>query len=96
MNEQMVLNRVADAAIDIYGMVSVLSRASRSLNNKYSSSASESAMCQVFCSQASVRVQDNLAMAISDKNKKIFQQMSEISEDVIKKGGTVPEHPLGF
>ena len=50
-DEQMVLNRVADAAIDIYGMVSVLSRASRSLNNKYSSSASESAMCQVFCSQ---------------------------------------------
>ena len=46
--------------------------------------------------QASVRVQDNLAMAISDKNKKIFQQMSEISEDVVKKGGTVPEHPLGF
>jgi alkylation response protein AidB-like acyl-CoA dehydrogenase len=50
-DEQMVLNRVADAAIDIYGMVSVLSRASRSLNNKYSSSESESAMCQVFCSQ---------------------------------------------
>ncbi|XP_060596505.1 very long-chain specific acyl-CoA dehydrogenase, mitochondrial-like [Ruditapes philippinarum] len=96
MNEQMVLNRVADAAIDIYGMVSVLSRASRSLNNKYSSSESESAMCQVFCSQASVRVQDNLALAVSDKNKKIFEQMSKISEDVIKKGGTVQEHPLGF
>jgi hypothetical protein len=46
--------------------------------------------------QASVRVQDNLALAVSDKNKKIFEQMSKISEDVIKKGGTVQEHPLGF
>ncbi|XP_045199598.2 very long-chain specific acyl-CoA dehydrogenase, mitochondrial-like [Mercenaria mercenaria] len=96
MNEQMVLNRVSEAAIDIYGMVSVLSRASRSLNNQYSSAASESAMCQVFCSQAAVRVDTNLKLALSDKDKKIFQQMSTISEDVIKHGGTVQEHPLGF
>lgn len=96
MNEQMVLNRVAEAAIDIYGMVCVVSRASRSLNNKYSSAATEAAMCQVFCQEAAIRVDTNLQNALSEKKKNIFQQMSAISEDIVKHGGTVQEHPLGF
>lgn len=96
MNEQMVLNRVADAAIDIYGMVSVVSRASRSLNNNFSSSATEADMCQIFCQQAAIRVDTNLKDALSDKHKKIFQKMSSISSEVVKHGSTVQEHPLGF
>lgn len=50
----MVLNKVADAAIDIYGMVAVLSRASRSLNIATTSAVSESAMCEVFCSEVMI------------------------------------------
>jgi len=51
IDEQMVLNRVAEAAIDIYGMVCVLSRASRSIKDKVSSAEVETAMCQVFCEE---------------------------------------------
>ena len=50
-DEQFLLNRVADAAIDIYGMVSVLSRASRAMEQNLSSGSVESTMCQVFCQQ---------------------------------------------
>ena len=49
--QQFLLNRVADAAIDIYGMVAVLSRASRALENNLESAKLESTMCQVFCDQ---------------------------------------------
>ena len=49
--EQFILNRLADAAIDIYGMVSVLSRASRTLTNGQPSSKHESTICQVFCDE---------------------------------------------
>ena len=51
IDEQMVLNRVAEAAIDIYGMVCVLSRASRSIKDQVSSAEVETAMCQVFCEE---------------------------------------------
>ncbi|KAL4220387.1 hypothetical protein ACF0H5_020790 [Mactra antiquata] len=96
MHEQMVLNRVAEAAIDIYGMVCVLSRASRSLSTNVASASTESAMCQTFCEEASVRVETNLNIAVSDRNMKTFRTLSTISDEVIKHGGCVQEHPLGF
>ncbi|KAH3805838.1 hypothetical protein DPMN_134147 [Dreissena polymorpha] len=96
IDEQMVLNRVADAAIDIYGMVSVLSRASRSLKNNSPSAQTESHMCQVFCEEASLRVDNNLAISTSGAAHKRFEKMTAISNHVVQAGGIVQEHPLGF
>ena len=50
-DEQFLLKRVADSAIDIYGMVSVLSRASRSLKQGHSSAEHEATITKVFCNQ---------------------------------------------
>ncbi|KAJ8310393.1 hypothetical protein KUTeg_012258, partial [Tegillarca granosa] len=49
INEQFILKRVADSAMDIYAMVSVLSRASRAFKRNEASAQHESLMCQVYC-----------------------------------------------
>lgn len=49
VNEQFVLNRLANAAIDIYTSTVVLSRATRSINEKIPSSNQEKLMTQVWC-----------------------------------------------
>lgn len=52
-DEQFLLNRVAEAAIDIYAMVVVLSRASRSLANHKPSAQHEKLLCTVWCDEVS-------------------------------------------
>lgn len=95
-DQQFVLNRVAEASIDIYGMVAVLSRATRSLNAGLPSALTESAMCQVFCGEAAERVSSNLKTATSGTSGKTFKQLASISQDVVNNGGPVTIHPLGF
>lgn len=50
-DEQFKLNRLANAAIDIYCMVAVLSRATRSLKRGYNSAAYEASITSVFCDE---------------------------------------------
>ena len=52
--EQFFLNRLANSAIDIYSMVCLLSRATRSLERGYASSQHEAMMTQVFCEEVGV------------------------------------------
>lgn len=49
--EQMILMRLANAAIDIYTMFVLLSRTSCSLNKNVTSAEIEENMCKVFCSE---------------------------------------------
>jgi very long chain acyl-CoA dehydrogenase len=51
VHEQILLNRLANASIDIYAMVVVLSRASRALNKNLASAGHESFMTNVICSE---------------------------------------------
>jgi alkylation response protein AidB-like acyl-CoA dehydrogenase len=53
VDQQFVLKRIADSAIDIYGMVSVLSRASRSLKEGHESAEHEATITKIFCNEAS-------------------------------------------
>jgi len=46
-----MLNRLANAAIDIYAMVVVLSRASRSLEQNLVSARHESMLTKVICDE---------------------------------------------
>ncbi|XP_078693160.1 very long-chain specific acyl-CoA dehydrogenase, mitochondrial-like isoform X2 [Branchiostoma floridae x Branchiostoma belcheri] len=92
--QQFLLKRIADAAIDIYGMVAVLSRASRSIQRGDKSADYEKMICTVFCNEASERVTSNLATATSGKAD--FQLMRDIAEEVVQKNQVVQDHPLGF
>ena len=52
-DEQFVVNKVAQSTIDIYAMFVVLSRASRSVNNKKVTSEHEVNIANLFCSEVS-------------------------------------------
>ncbi|CAG5929199.1 unnamed protein product [Menidia menidia] len=52
IDEQFILKRVADCAIDLYAMVVVLSRASRSLSQGHSSAQHEKMLCETWCMES--------------------------------------------
>uniref|UniRef100_A0A0L8GP14 Acyl-CoA dehydrogenase/oxidase C-terminal domain-containing protein n=2 Tax=Octopus bimaculoides TaxID=37653 RepID=A0A0L8GP14_OCTBM len=96
IDEQFILNRVADSAIDIYAMVSILSRSSRSLAQRLPSAQHESLICNVFCDEALENVENKLKTAKDPESKKNFQKMSLISRDIVESGCVAAKHPLGF
>lgn len=96
INEQFLLKRLADAAIDIYAMVAVLSRATRSINQKSQSSAHETKMANVWCNEAYDRIKINLNDATDSKARKNFSDMTVISQEVVGHGGVFHRHVLGF
>ncbi|CAG0886344.1 unnamed protein product [Darwinula stevensoni] len=96
VNEQFLLNRLANAAIDVYGMIVVLSRATSSLNANASSAAFEEKVTKVWCHEASDRVQMNLGILRSARHGETFKLMSQISEELCAHGGIVQTNPVGF
>jgi len=50
-DEQFVLNRLGDSAIDIYAMVVILSRCTRSLNKQLASAEHETMLVKLFCNE---------------------------------------------
>ena len=55
LDEQFVVNRIAQSTIDIFAMFVVLSRASRTVNNKGASSEHEVNLANLFCSEVCQR-----------------------------------------
>uniref|UniRef100_A0A8C2EDH3 Very long-chain specific acyl-CoA dehydrogenase, mitochondrial n=1 Tax=Cyprinus carpio TaxID=7962 RepID=A0A8C2EDH3_CYPCA len=90
-NEQFVLKRVADCAIDLYAMVVVLSRASRSLSQAHPSAQHEKMLCETWVTEVS-----DIKFLRSGTSKQIFKNLRAISAAVVENGGVVSPHPLGF
>ncbi|XP_017776154.1 PREDICTED: very long-chain specific acyl-CoA dehydrogenase, mitochondrial [Nicrophorus vespilloides] len=96
VDEQYILNRLANAAIDIYTSAVVISRASKSLNENISTAQHEKLMAEAWCLEASERVTQNLKTISSGKNLDNFTKLSTIAKTVCENGGTVQLNPLGF
>ncbi|XP_062904768.1 very long-chain specific acyl-CoA dehydrogenase, mitochondrial isoform X3 [Mobula hypostoma] len=96
VDEQFLLKRVADSAIDLYAMIVVLSRASRSLSQAHGAAQHEKLLCDTWCIEASARISENLTALSSSSAKQVFRNMKAISASVMGNGGTVTPHPLGF
>ncbi|KAL2079787.1 hypothetical protein ACEWY4_025531 [Coilia grayii] len=96
INEQFVLKRVADCAIDLYAMVVALSRASRSLQQGHPSAQHEKMLCETWCAEAHDRIMHDLQFLRSGTSKQTFKNMRAISKAVVEKGRVVSPHPLGF
>ncbi|XP_029472183.1 very long-chain specific acyl-CoA dehydrogenase, mitochondrial-like isoform X3 [Rhinatrema bivittatum] len=96
IDEQFLLTRVADVAIDLYAMSVVLSRASRSLKQGRATAQHEKLLCETWCLEAAERVGENLAALNSTSHKQMFNNMKVISETVVENNGVVSSHPLGF
>ncbi|KAJ6644711.1 hypothetical protein lerEdw1_013630 [Lerista edwardsae] len=93
---QFHLRRVADSAIDIYAMAVALSRASRSLSLRQPTAQHEALLCRTWCHEASQRVRTALREATSSRWADAFASMKLISDALVKNGGVVATHPLGF
>ncbi|XP_034020413.1 very long-chain specific acyl-CoA dehydrogenase, mitochondrial [Thalassophryne amazonica] len=96
IDEQFVLKRVADCAIDLYAMVVVLSRASRSLSQGHASAQHEKMLCETWCTEAYERVMRDISSLHSSESKKLFKNLQAISAAVVENRGVVSPHPLGF
>uniref|UniRef100_A0A671W7V6 Very long-chain specific acyl-CoA dehydrogenase, mitochondrial n=1 Tax=Sparus aurata TaxID=8175 RepID=A0A671W7V6_SPAAU len=96
IDEQFVLKRVADGAIDLYAMVVVLSRASRSLSQGIPSAQHEKMLCETWCVEAHDRVMRDIKALRSSESRQVFKNLRAISTAVVENGGVVSTHPLGF
>lgn len=97
VNEQFVLQRLADGAIDLYAMVVVLSRASRSLSEGSPTAQHEKTLCDSWCIEAAARVRENMTALQSDpQQQELFRNFKSISKALVERGGVVPSNPLGF
>uniref|UniRef100_A0A3B4VGA5 Very long-chain specific acyl-CoA dehydrogenase, mitochondrial n=1 Tax=Seriola dumerili TaxID=41447 RepID=A0A3B4VGA5_SERDU len=95
-DEQFVLKRVADCAIDLYAMVVVLSRASRSLSQGHASAQHEKMLCESWCMEAYERVTRDIKTLHSSDSRRLFKNLRSISTAMVENGGVVSPHPLGF
>merc|ERR1719410_2922599 len=96
INEQFILNRLANATIDLYANSCVLARCTKSLNEGIESAHHEEMMTKVWCSQAYDRIMDNLNQLKNPEVLENFKTMSKISEGVCTKVAPVQGNPLGF
>ncbi|XP_055971140.1 very long-chain specific acyl-CoA dehydrogenase, mitochondrial [Sorex fumeus] len=97
VNEQFLLQRLADSAIDLYAMVVVLSRASRSLSEGHPTAQHEKMLCDSWCIEAAARIRENMAALQSDpQQQELFRNFKSISNALVEQGGVVTNNPLGF
>ncbi|XP_054431741.1 very long-chain specific acyl-CoA dehydrogenase, mitochondrial [Pteronotus mesoamericanus] len=97
VNEQFVLQRLADSAIDLYAMAVVLSRASRSLSEGQPTAQHEKMLCDSWCIEAAARVRENMSALQSDpQQQELFRNFKSISKALVERGGVVTGNPLGF
>ncbi|CAG7838395.1 unnamed protein product [Allacma fusca] len=94
VEEQFVLNRLAEAAIDTFCMAAVLSRASQAIQNKHPSAAHETLMAKVWCNEAVERVKVNLGKTKGSKNLQIYKDLSNIAGAICAENGVAHANPL--
>lgn len=96
VNQQMICTRFADGAIDLFGMMCVISRTTKSLTESSPTAAHELTMAKIFCQEASERIEDVIQSCSSktvldtDKLKKV------LADQIVENQGCMAKHPLGF
>merc|ERR1719511_650601 len=96
INEQFVLNRLANATIDLYANSCVLSRCTKSLNDGIDSAHHEEIMTKLWCHEAHRRIMSNLGELKDTEILDNYKAMAKISEAVCGKNEPVQGNPLGF
>merc|ERR1719239_1345571 len=84
INEQFILNRLANATIDIYANTCVLSRCTKSLKDGMESAHQEELMTKVWCRQSYDRIM-NLNELKNPEALENYKTMAKISEAVCSK-----------
>ena len=77
----MILERLANAAIDLYAMIATISRVDTQIKEKSAENcAMEIRICNTFCDQAWRRVRRNLLMVDSNNDRAV----KEIADYIVK------------
>ncbi|KAG7158577.1 Very long-chain specific acyl-CoA dehydrogenase-like [Homarus americanus] len=96
IGQQFLLNRLANASMDLYASLVVLSRASRSLTLNLSSADHEEKIARVWVNEASDRIQLNLTAVKSSVSEKNFSDLETIAKELCSNGDIIAERPLGI
>ena len=93
IDEQLVLERLADVAIDLYAMVAVVSRATRALEQERELASHERELASAFCNRANRRIRRRLR-ALEQGRKNGDPELCSIADQLLDHGGYVPSHPV--
>jgi very long chain acyl-CoA dehydrogenase len=96
VDEQFLLNRLADSAIDIYTMSVCLSRATRATNLHLPTVDHEVLMTQAWCLEAADRVKSNLGKVSNAEFVSNYRKMAQISKAVCAEHDVAHTHPLNL
>jgi len=96
INEQFLLNRLAQPAIDIYVTSCMLSRCTLSLNQGLPSAMQEELMTKAFSNEANLRIQASLGALKNPTQLETFKMMSQISKNVCENNAPVQGNVLGI
>ncbi|XP_019873173.2 very long-chain specific acyl-CoA dehydrogenase, mitochondrial [Aethina tumida] len=96
VNEQFILNRLANATFDIYSSAVVLSRSTDALRAGTKTAQHEKLMAEAWTLEATQRVDQYLKTIASGKNLDNFSKLSSISKNVCQANGIVQPNPLNI
>lgn len=94
IDQQFLLNRLADCAIDIYVMTCVLSRATRSLKIGLESAEHEALMAKAWCIEAAERCRVNNKKLQNPDYLAVYPQFKQIAGNICKAQGVASINPI--
>ncbi|EDV20542.1 uncharacterized protein TRIADDRAFT_31810 [Trichoplax adhaerens] len=96
IDQQFILNRIANATIDIYSMAAVLSRASTAISSNLPTADHERVLASTFIDEGCQRVEHNLAEVLRKRNLERFSAYSSITNEISENEGVATTRPLRF
>ncbi|KAM9075669.1 complex I assembly factor ACAD9, mitochondrial isoform 3-T11 [Megaptera novaeangliae] len=94
VEEQLVLKRVANVLINLYGMTAVLSRASRSIRVGLQNHDHEVLLANIFCTEAYHQNLCTLSQLDKHSPENLDELIKKVSQQVLEKRAYVCAHPL--
>uniref|UniRef100_A0A2K5MX17 Complex I assembly factor ACAD9, mitochondrial n=1 Tax=Cercocebus atys TaxID=9531 RepID=A0A2K5MX17_CERAT len=94
MEEQLVLKRVANILINLYGMTAVLSRASRSIRIGLRNHDHEVLLANTFCVEAYFQNLFTLSQLDKYAPENLDEQIKKVSQQILEKRAYICAHPL--
>jgi very long chain acyl-CoA dehydrogenase len=95
-DEQFIVYRIGDIALDIFTMAASLSRCTQSFKNQVPTVVHESNLVRIWCEEAYDRINNNINLLQSSAFIARTKLMTELAREIVDKESTVPVHPLGF
>jgi len=96
IEQQVICSRLADAAIDTFGMVCVLSRATKALSQNVPNAAHDVLIAKAYCAEANERISQNLKSCRCQGNIDTDNVKANITRDIVSNMGVMASHPLGL